>query len=149
MNKKYQLNKELSNLVNQGVYELWLSRKAASHIKRDRKRGNTIATNESYKIAIHKAVYESHGKDAYTNEKLDWTLLSQYDNEQSKKHGRRYKKKFALLPSVGHVGDGTGEADFKICSWRTNDSKNDLSYKEFIKLCELVVNFAKDKQQVM
>ena len=140
--RKYQLTDELLALVGQEIYERWLHRKAMAHVKRDRGRGNTTATNESYKIAIHKAVCHSGGKDAYTNEELDWSLLSKYDNEQSKKHGRTYKKKFALLPSVDHVGDGTREADFKICAWRTNDAKNDLSLSEFIELCSRVVNAA-------
>ena len=129
----------MSELVDQAVYERWLHRKAASHIKRDRARGNTSATNEDYKIAIHKAVCTSDGKDAYTNEDLDWSLLSQYDNKESKKHGRKYKKRFALLPSVDHVNDGLGPADFKICGWRTNDAKNDMDLGEFVALCKKVL----------
>jgi len=140
--RKYQLTNDLASLVEQEVYERWLHRKALAHVKRDRARGNTSATTEAYKIAIHKAVCASGGRDAYTNEELDWSLLSQYDNEQSKKHGRYYKKQFSLLPSVDHVGDGTGEADFKICAWRTNDAKNDLPYSEFLELCEKVVKAA-------
>ena len=142
--RKYQLNEELSALVDQTIYERWLHRKAMAHVKRDKARGNTTATNESYKIAIPNAVCESKGKDAYTNENLDWSLLSKYDNEQSKKHGRKYKKQFALLPSVDHVGDGTGEADFKICSWRTNDAKNDMSYSELVDLCHKIINVYKN-----
>ncbi|HAS4580096.1 TPA: hypothetical protein I6876_003388 [Vibrio cholerae] len=133
----------MADLIDQSVYERWLHRKALAHVKRDRARGNATATNEEYKIAIHQAVCESDGKDAYTNEELDWSLLSKYDNEQSKKHGRHYKKQFALLPSVDHVGDGTGSADFKICSWRTNDAKNDMSYSEFVELCRKVVAASK------
>ena len=143
--RKYQLTNELSIFVEQEVYERWLHRKTLAHVKRDRARGNISATNETYKIAIHKAVCESGGRDAYTNEELNWSLLSKYNNEQSKKHGRHYKKQFALLPSVDHVGDGTGEADFKICAWRTNDAKNDLSYFEFVELCKKVVNAAANK----
>ncbi|MEH6542676.1 MAG: hypothetical protein V7721_01935 [Porticoccaceae bacterium] len=142
--RKYQLNKELSTLVDQTVYERWLQRKAMAHVKRDKARGNLTATNELYKIAIHNAVCDSKGKDAYTNENLDWSLLSEYDNEQSKKHGRKYKKQFALLPSVDHVGDGAGEADFKICSWRTNSAKNDMSYSELVDLCHKIINVSKD-----
>jgi hypothetical protein len=137
--RKYQLPDNMFNLVDQSIYERWLHRKAMAHVKRDRARGNTNVTNEKYKIAIHQAVCESNGKDAYTNEDLDWSLLSQYDNEQSKIHGKHYKKQFALLPSVDHVNDGTGAADFKICSWRTNDAKNDLRLDEFIELCKKVV----------
>jgi hypothetical protein len=72
--------------------------------------------------------------DFYTEEQLDWTLLSKYNNEDSKKYGREYKKQFALLPSVDHLEDGKGPANFVICAWRTNDSKNDLSYEEFVEL---------------
>ena len=82
--RKYQLNSVMADLIDQSVYERWLHRKALAHVKRDRARGNATATNEEYKIAIHQAVCESDGKDAYTNEELDWSLLSKYDNEQSK-----------------------------------------------------------------
>lgn len=136
---KYQLPDKMITLVKQDTYERWLSRKTNSHVKRDRNRGNKNATYATYKQAIHKAVCESKGLDAYTLEKLDWSLLSKYDNAQSKKYGRLYKKKFALLPSVDHVNDGLGVADFKICAWRTNDAKNDLSYDEFVNLCKKVV----------
>jgi hypothetical protein len=139
--RKYQLTENMSKLVDQAAYERWLHRKASAHIKRDRARGNNTATNVEYKLAIHQAVCDSNGKDAYTDEELDWSLLSKYDNKQSKEHGRHYKKQFSLLPSVDHVGDGKGKADFKICSWRTNDSKNDMSLEEFIDLCKKVVAY--------
>ncbi len=137
--RKYQLPKFLDQSVDQKAYERWLHRKAVGHVRRDRNRGNKTATNEEYKIAIHKAVCNSGGKDAYTNEELNWSLLSKYNNEQSKKHGRNYKKQFAMLPSVDHVRDGKGAANFKICAWRTNDAKNDLSYEEFLELCRKVI----------
>ena len=140
--RKYQLPQFLSNTIDQSAYEKWLQRKASGHVRRDRGRGNTTATVSEYKVAIHKAVCESNGNDAYTGEALDWSLLSKYDNAESKKQGRVYKKKFALLPSVDHVGDGTGPADFKICGWRTNDAKNDLSYVEFVELCRKVIRVA-------
>ena len=138
--RKYQLPAFLDRIVTQEQYEHWLRRKATGHLRRDRERGNSKATGEEYRIAIHKAVVASKGIDAYTGEQLDWSLLSNYDNEESSKHGRAYKKKFALLPSVDHVGDGTGPASFKICSWRTNDAKNDLSLEEFVELCRLIVS---------
>lgn len=137
--RKYQLPTFLDQSIDQKAYDRWLHRKAVAHVRRDRNRGNRTATNEEYKIAIHKAVCDSGGKDAYTHEDLDWSLLSKYNNEESKKHGRNYKKQFAMLPSVDHVGDGKGPADFKICAWRTNDAKNDLSYEEFLELCRKVI----------
>jgi hypothetical protein len=140
--KKYQLPEFLVPEVSQAQYERWLHRKAVAHVRRDRKRANKTATIAGYKVAIHKAVEESAGRDAYTGERLDWTLISQYDNDKSKSGRREYKARFALLPSVDHVTDGTGPTDFKICAWRTNDAKSDLSYQEFVDLCRKIVTAA-------
>jgi hypothetical protein len=139
MSKKYALPAFLSELVSQEAYVRWLGRKATAHIRRDKKRGNTTAVNEAYKVAIHRAVVESDGRDAYTGEELDWTLISRYDNAESKEKRRYYKASFALLPTVDHVGDGLGAADFRICGWRTNDAKGDLTHDEFVALCRRVV----------
>jgi hypothetical protein len=138
--RKYALPEFLRPALTQVSYERWLARKADAHVTRDRKRGNTSATNEQYKIAIHKAVVESEGLDAYTGEALAWDLVSKYDNNESKQGKRKYKAQFALLPTVDHVNDGLGPADFKICSWRTNDAKGDLSLNEFVELCRRVVD---------
>lgn len=110
-----------------------------AHVKRDRKRGNLSATIEIYKEAIHKAVCLSDGADAYTGEPLAWNLVSKYDNAESRQGKRKYKTQFALLPTVDHLGDGLGSADFKICAWRTNDAKGDLSLSEFVELCQRIV----------
>lgn len=139
MPKKYPLPPFLTDVVTQEAYETWLRRKAQAHVKRDRRRGNTTAIGESYRVVIHAAVVASNGKDAYTGEMLDWTLISQYDNDLSKEHGRHYKKGFALLPTVDHVDDGLGVANFKICGWRTNDAKHDLDLAEFIAVCRTVL----------
>jgi hypothetical protein len=143
--KKYQLPTFLEGVITQAHYERWLHRKAMAHIKRDRKRRDKETTNEEYKVAIHRAVQESQGKDAYTDEPLDWTLLSTYDNEESKAQKAEYKKRFALLPSVDHVGSKTGPTEFKICGWRTNDAKNDLNYQEFVDLCKKVIDAANNR----
>jgi hypothetical protein len=137
--RKYQLPEFLDGIVKQPQYEQWLHRKALAHVKRDRKRGNKTATNEEYKTAIHQAVNRSGGLDSYTAEQLDWSLIGQYKNAESGKGRRQYKQKFALLPTVDHVGDGLGPADFVICAWRTNDAKNDLPLKDFVDLCRRVV----------
>jgi hypothetical protein len=138
--RKYQLPRFLEGVITQAHYERWLHRKAMAHVKRDRKRGSEDATNEQYKLAIHRAVENSQGRDAYTNEPLDWTLLSAYDNDESKEQRIGYKKKFALLQSVDHLGSQTGPIEFKICGWRTNDAKNDLTYQEFVDLCRKVID---------
>ncbi len=124
----------------------WLQRKAMAHVKRDRKRGNRAASVAEYKRAIHDAVCASEGKDAYTNERLKFALISTWDNVKSKAGRRRYKAKFALMPTVDHVGDGRGPADFKICAWRTNDAKGDLTLEEFVALCARVLAVNKSLQ---
>ncbi len=139
MGSKYQMPAFLGGIQKQSTYERWLQRKAAAHIRRDRRRGNTTATQAEYKEAIHGAICESEGVDAYTGENLDWSLISKYNNEASKAHRREYKKKFGMLPSVDHVGDGTGPADFRICGWRTNDCKNDLNLDELLAFCQLII----------
>ena len=122
-----------------GSYKRWLERKTAAHVKRDKKRGNKSATRYGYMQAIHDAVIKSKGCDFYTGEKLNWSLISQYDNEKSKKLGRAYKKELAALPTLDHVDDGLGEPNFVISSWRTNDAKHDLSRDEFLALCSAVL----------
>jgi len=138
--KKYQLPKFLEGEITQAHYERWLNRKAIAHVKRDRKKRNEDVTNKQYKLAIHLAVKESLGKDAYTDEPLAWTLLSTYDNDKSKRGRTEYKKRFALLPSVDHNLKQEGNVEFKICGWRTNDAKNDLTYHEFLALCRKVID---------
>ena len=137
--RKFQLPEDLVGLVVQSTYERWLSHKAAAHVKRDRKRGNPSAGNSLYKVAIHKAVCLSGGRDAYTDEKLDWSLISTYSNDASALNKRNYKAGFALLPTVDHVNDGLGPADFAICGWRTNGAKSDMSFDEFAGLCRKVI----------
>ena len=129
----------LTGHYDQNAYGRWLQRKASAHVRRDRKRGNASATVAAYKLAIHNAVCTSQGRDAYTGEFLDWHLLSVYDNAESKVGRRGYKARFSLLPTVDHVGDGLGAAEFLICAWRTNDAKNDLSHADFIALCRKVI----------
>lgn len=139
--RKYELPDFLSETKpTQSGYEKWLRGRAVSHARRDKKRGNKSATVEAYKLAIHRAVSQSDGRDAYTGEALMWALIGQYSNAESKETGRHYKAGLALLPSVDHVGDGLGEADFKICAWQTNDAKNDLTHEEFVALCRRVVD---------
>jgi hypothetical protein len=139
--RKYQIPDFVSSTtITQAIYQKWLHGRAVAHVRRDKRRGNTTANNETYKIAIHRAVIHSGGRDHYTGEPLNWSLLGKYINAESKAQGRRYKATLAFLPSVDHVGDGLGEADFKIWGWRTNDAKNDLTHDEFVALCRLVVS---------
>ena len=141
---KYELPSFLEEKGIDGAeYRRWLDRRAASHYKRDRRRGNKQASKVSYKEAIHKVILESNGLDAYTGKELDWGLISKYKNAEAAKGGREYKKKFKDLPTVDHVGDGTGPADFEICSWCVNDCKNDLTLTELLKVCDDVRSYSR------
>ncbi len=138
--KKYQLPDFLvSSTVTQDSFEKWLRGRTTAHLNRDRKRGNISATGEAYRMAIYRAVVHCGGTDHYTGEALDWSLIGKYSNAESKAKKRAYKATLALLPSIDHVGDGLGEADFKLCAWRTNDAKHDLTHEEFVSLCRRVV----------
>jgi hypothetical protein len=133
--KRLKIPDFLNGVVEQDAYERWIKRKAKAHVKRDRKRGHGEATGSAYREAIHSAVVESRGKDAYTGEELHWKLISKYDNDESSEGRHEYKSKFALLPTVDHIDSASTSAAFRICSWRTNDSKNDLTLEEFRDLC--------------
>ena len=139
MSKKYALPAFLAGTVDQAAYQRWLAHKAQAHVKRDRKRGNAAAIGEAYRVAIHAAVTAGGGRDAYTGELLDWSLMSRYDNFESAEGGRTYKHGFAQLPTVDHVSDGLGPADFKICGWRVNDAKHDLDIPAFLGVCRAVL----------
>jgi len=141
MPRKHTTPAFLSEVVSPDAYERWLQRKAAAHVKRDRARGRTV-TRPLYKEAIHAAVVLSNGFDSYTGESLDWHLISTYRNEESKAARHGYKSGFALLPTVDHIDAGATESSFKICAWRTNDAKNDLSPEQFVELCSKVLIFA-------
>lgn len=141
MPRKHNLPTFLSDVVTEQAYERWLTRKAAAHLRRDRKRGHT-GIGSLYREAIHAAVVLSQGKDAYTGETLDWHLISTYRNEDSQLGRHAYKASFALLPTVDHVDATATEASFKICGWRTNDAKHDLSLSSFLDLCEKALLFA-------
>jgi hypothetical protein len=139
VSKKYALPAFLVGIADQAAYQRWLEHKAQAHVKRDRKRGNAAAIGEAYRMAIHTAVTASGGRDAYTGEALDWSLISRYDNALSAERGRTYKHGFARLPTVDHVGDGLGPAEFKICGWRVNDAKHDLDIPTFLDVCKAVL----------
>jgi hypothetical protein len=125
--------------ITEKVYLGWLKRKARTHVKRDRKRGLNDVTEAKYRDAIHAAILKSDGKDAYTGELLDWSLISQYDNDASKAGRHTYKASFAMLPTVDHIDASSRSASFVICAWRTNDAKNDLTTLAFVALCEKVL----------
>lgn len=117
-----------------------MRRKAAAHVKRDRVRfGRESCTGAAYRLMIHEAVKNGGGRDYYTGLPLDWTLISVYDNDDSKEGGAEYLKGFGDLPTVDHVTVADGSVRFVICSWRVNDCKSHLSEQESWRLCEQVL----------
>jgi hypothetical protein len=144
--KKYTLPKCLKDLCEPGIFEKWLERKTLAHVKRDHRKG-LVSKRESYKSAIYNAVSESNGLDAYTGKAMRWDLISKWDNDASGQGGREYKKKFGDLPTLDHVYDDPIKVIFKICSWRINDCKNDLSLKEFINVCNDVLHYHKKNEK--
>ncbi len=136
---KHELPGFLSGRCTVAEYQKWLNRRAVAHCRRDRLRGHTGATREAYKAAIHRAVLRSRGLDAYTGQPLAWEQISRYENAASKAGGSHYKRQLGDLPTVDHVGVGGVPTQFKICAWRTNDAKHDLSYKQFVALCRDVL----------
>lgn len=135
----YSLPSSLGDRVPEDQYRKWLQRKAQALVKRDRKRGIAHATISKYKEAIHKTIVRDGPFDWYTGEKLDWSLISKYSNEEARESKRKVKLKYARLPTVDHEDDGQGEPHFRICGWAVNDAKNDLPLADFLRLCEKVL----------
>lgn len=54
--RKHTMPLFLAESVSPDAYERWLTRKAAAHVKRDRKRDQSGVTQSLYKEAIHAAV---------------------------------------------------------------------------------------------
>ena len=138
---RFEMPAWLHGAVESAAYARWLQRKAVAHVRRDRARGRSCSVSD-YKFAIHQAVVDSNGLDAYTGEMLDWHLLSRYRNEESREGRHVYRREFALLPSVDHEIASEASSRFRICAWRTNDAKNDLSPAAFIALCQRVLTHA-------
>ena len=49
-------------------------------------------------MAIHNAVLDGGDRDAYTGEKLDWFLISTYDNEKNKEQGAALRRDSPCSP---------------------------------------------------
>ena len=131
--------------VEQALYADWLHKKAAAHVRRDKRRWKAEISVSDYKQAIHEAVINGNGFDPYTGEKLDWHLIGKYDNESAKGVGSSYKRTFRLLPTLDHLEHKhSREPKFQICSWEVNDAKSDLTRDEFIQLCRRILLFCKE-----
>lgn len=130
---------------DQERYKDWLDLKAAAHLARDRRRLERKGedpgslTGRILREAIHLAVTRSDGRDPYTGEALDWSLVRTFKNKKAKKERHKYWESLALMPSVDHRNDDLLKPRFQICSLKINQCKSHLSDKEFIKLCRKIL----------
>ena len=139
--KLYELPECLKGKCDEAAYVRWLRRKAAAHVKRDRKRfGRKSCTGAAYCMMIHEAVKNGGDRDYYTGLPLDWTLISVYDNDDAKEGQAECLKTFGDLPTIAHATVPEGSICFVICSWRVNDCRSHLSEQEFWTLCEQVLS---------
>jgi hypothetical protein len=136
---RYEVPECIKDQCSQAKYSKWLRAKASAHVRRDRKRFERSCIVAEYKRAIHEAVTKGGDLDHYSGEKLDWTLVSTFNNAAAVEGRVKYKKTFALLPTLDHTEDENGQPKFVICSWRVNDMKSDMSKAEFIEVCERVL----------
>ncbi|MGB9423521.1 MAG: hypothetical protein WBR14_21620 [Candidatus Acidiferrum sp.] len=139
MNKvQYPVPECIRTKCDQAKYARWLDAKACVHVRRDRKRLRKCTVAE-YKAAIHAAVADGGNLDHYRGEELDWGLVSSYNNAAAVEGRVKYKRSFALLPTLDHTEDEHGQPRFVICSWRVNDMKSDMTGSEFRQLCARVL----------
>jgi hypothetical protein len=115
--RQYPVPNCIQAVCEQRKYSRWLHAKATAHVRRDRKRiRDAVCTVAAYKNAIHKAVVDGGDRDYYTGEVLDWSLISKYRNTAAVEGKAKYKRSFALLPTVDHTLDEQGNLKFVICS---------------------------------
>lgn len=131
--RKYTLPSFLSSFsITEEDYRKWLFARAQQHVIRDRKRSIKNVSVENYRQKIHNAVIESKGKDAYTGDDLDWSLINMWGKEGFDHD----KKRFWNAPTVDHEFSKTGYLEFKICSWKFNDFKGDMNLDELKEFCK-------------
>jgi hypothetical protein len=70
--------------------------------------------------------------DVYTDDPLDWHLISKWVGAEEGTITNDYRRKFWMMPSVDHDFTDPTKPTFHICSWRMNDSKNDQTLQEFL-----------------
>ncbi|MFQ6539738.1 MULTISPECIES: hypothetical protein [Aphanothece] len=122
------------------AYNEWLRGKAQGIVRRDSERGGTYSVSAA-KAAIHAAIVACEGVDYWTGEQLDWSLLGNYNSEESGRRGASYKRARAMQPTIDHR-ESLPELDFVICAWRTNDAKHDMTHEELLEFCRRVLAHA-------
>jgi len=118
----YRVPDRIKGKCDQAKYSRWPHRKALAHARRGRKRSRACAIAR-YQAEIHASVCSSGDVDFYTGQPLDWSLVRTYNNESLKDGRRAYKSTLALLPTIDHTVDESGQPRFVIWSWQVNDAK--------------------------
>ena len=136
---KYPIPPFMSDLgFTQNTYGTWLDRITIAHSVRDNSRLGTKVNREAYRTAIHDAVCRSNGRDAYTNEPLDFRLLEHFAGAPVV--GRSEEE----TPTLDHVVLHPTKPVFAICSLRTNKCKADLTVPELIDFARKFLTFQKE-----
>ena len=148
MSRKYSLPPFLSGIVSQVLRTIVAPESSGSRTS-NLLRGNVTAIGEVSREAI-RSVWRA--KDAtLIPANLSTGSSSANTIMTDQRHRvRKYKRDFARAssPTVDHVSDGLGSANFKICGWRTNDTKNDLEMSEFLSVCRAVLETSMDGSAV-
>lgn len=130
-------------LISEDAFLRWIDRQAARHLRHSKKRG-LKGSKSAFRQAILDAVNACGGRDFYTGKALDWRKISTWNNEDAKKQGKAYKRLFHDLPTVDHADSfDPSRPSFRICAWKTNDAKGDLSLEEFLELCRRIMAHAR------
>ncbi len=141
----YELPAFLIGVCSRAAYRKWLDTRAKQEYKRDvaLKRPCAAAGSKSlYKQAIHDAVVAGNAIDPFTGCALRWDLVETWGNAAPKDRANR-EKEFSLLPTVDHTDPSSPVIGFEICSWLVNDSKGNLSAREYVDYCRRVVEHSK------
>lgn len=138
---KYPLPQFLAGTTTQGDYDKWLSIKAFTLFRADKRRERPCALGGSisgYKKRIHDAVVSGGIVDPFTGDTLRWDLIHKWNDLQNKGRGN-FMKEFSLLPTVDHKDPEAKEIEFEICSWLINGCKSDQTPQEFVETCRKIV----------
>ena len=146
--KAWQKVSEWAPKIKPKKFNAWVVKKAASLWKRDKSKLSKIDDTKKFndgekRVEYRDAIYEAIAamkvnKCPYTGDELEWDKIGTWKNDDAKAEGKDYKKKFALMPTIDHK-NAEPKPDFVICSWIANDTKNDLTQEDFIKLCKSVL----------
>ena len=146
--KEYPIPLVLTNAgISQDLYGKWLDKVTTPHLLRDRKRlvGQTIE-RKVYRVAIHKAVVESNGKDYYTGEPLNWKLLQHFSGSTVSTTAKGSKRASQeMTPTLDHENLSAKHPVFRICSMRTNKCKSDYSIDTLLDFSRKLIAYQSTK----